>query len=312
MALKSSVIEAKMMRTPYAVLMLVAGLAACAPQVPDSGSGAGQQDYNTYLRDRGQLGSGNPATIPPPEPGFSPDAASAAIDAATGTQAGAAGTLGAPLDATGQNLTGQNLTGQNLTGQNLTGQNLTGQNLTGQNLTGQNGAAQTANGTTGATDAAGVPIDSTACAGRGNAFAGIKETTAEMNFVTGGVSDEQDFSAVKGRETIASDKQRIECNRAQYVTVQPGALPVRPGDTGPNIAAFALATTNLPGVKAYGRPPFYLTSPEKACAKFASPDLAQSAFLAAGGPQRDPKALDPDGDGFACSWDPRPFRIARQ
>lgn len=155
------------------------------------------------------------------------------------------------------------------------------------------------------------PIDSTGCAGRGNAFAGIAETTSEMNYVKSGVSDEQDFGAVTTRETIASDKQRIECNKQQYVVVQPGALPERPANEGPNIAAYALSTTNAPGVQMYKRPPFYLTTPEKACAKFASPDLAQQAFLAAGGPEHDRKALDPDGDGFACAWDPRPFRNAQ-
>ena len=40
--------------------------------------------------------------------------------------------------------------------------------------------------------------------------------------------------------------------------------------------------------------------------------IAQAEFLRRGGPDRDPKALDPDGDGFACSWDPRPFQAARQ
>ena len=155
------------------------------------------------------------------------------------------------------------------------------------------------------------PIDDTACSGRGNAFAGIAETTSEMNFVQGGVSDEQDFGAVTTRETIASDKERIACNKQQYVVVQPGALPQRPAKDGPNIAAYALSTSNAPGVQMYKRPPFYLTNPEKACAKFASPDLAQQAFLTAGGPDRDSKALDPDGDGFACAWDPRPFRNAQ-
>jgi hypothetical protein len=32
--------------------------------------------------------------------------------------------------------------------------------------------------------------------------------------------------------------------------------------------------------------------------------------LANGGPERDKEGLDPDGDGFACGWDPRPFRSA--
>ena len=39
------------------------------------------------------------------------------------------------------------------------------------------------------------------------------------------------------------------------------------------------------------------------------PDQAQQDFLAKGGPERDRMGVDPDGDGFACAWDPRPFRL---
>ena len=39
---------------------------------------------------------------------------------------------------------------------------------------------------------------------------------------------------------------------------------------------------------------------------------AKIAFLEAGGPKRDRKALDPDGDGYACGWDPAPYRRAVQ
>jgi hypothetical protein len=41
-----------------------------------------------------------------------------------------------------------------------------------------------------------------------------------------------------------------------------------------------------------------------------SDDLAQEAFLSEGGPERDRLGVDPDGDGFACRWDPTPFRRA--
>ena len=287
-ALKSSLVGAKMMRTPVVVMMLAVGLAACGTRVPDSNpAGVGFQDYNSYIRNPGSrpYGQDAPVTPAPTAPAFSTDAAAAAIAAAEG------GTQPATNPA-GTNLAGTNPANPVISGAPL-------------DPTGQIAGAAT-------TPSALPPINSAACAGRGNAFAGIAETTSEMNYVQGGVSDEQDFNAVKGRETIASDKERIECNREQYVVVQPGALPVRPGDEGPNIAAFALSTTNPPGVKLYSRPAFYLTSPEKACAKFDSPDLAQQAFLAAGGPQRDKKALDPDGDGFACAWDPRPFRNAKK
>lgn len=146
---------------------------------------------------------------------------------------------------------------------------------------------------------------------RGGAPTGIAEENGEMASNTG-ISDEQDFEAVKSRETIESDAERIAANRAQYVIVEPQDLPTRPGDTGPNIVEFALATTHAPGVQMYKRSGIGLRSADQACAKYASPDKAQSDFLAKGGPERDRLGVDPDGDGFACSWDPRPFRTALQ
>ena len=162
---------------------------------------------------------------------------------------------------------------------------------------------------------AAAPLDGTQPASRprGNAPAGIKEESGEMVHAGhSGISDEQDFSAVSSRETIASDKERIAKNRSQYVVVQPKDLPVRPGDTGPNIVEFALATTHNPGTQLYSRSSLIRKDPAVACAKFASPDLAMQEFLARGGPDRDKLGLDPDGDGFACGWDPRPFRTALQ
>ena len=145
---------------------------------------------------------------------------------------------------------------------------------------------------------------------RGGAPAGIKEESGEMSHA--GISDEQDFGAVSARETIESDKERIARNRAEYVVVQPKDLPTRPGDTGPNIVEFALATTHAPGVQMYKRSGLGIRSADSACAKYASPDKAQQDFLAKGGPDRDRMGIDPDGDGFACTWDPRPFRTALQ
>jgi len=148
---------------------------------------------------------------------------------------------------------------------------------------------------------------------RGDAPAGIKVESGEVqNAGHAGISDEQDFSAVSSRETIESDKERIERNRAQYVVVQPKDLPVRPGEMGPNIVDYALKTTNNPGTQLYKRSSLGMRDPLVVCAKFASPDLAQAEFLAKGGPEKDRGGLDPDGDGFACSWDPRPFRTALQ
>lgn len=126
---------------------------------------------------------------------------------------------------------------------------------------------------------------------------------------TGDISDEQNFDAVAGRESIESDAARIAANRQQYVVIQPTALPSRSG-AGPNIVAYAIATNNPVGVQLYRRNA--LTSQNRFlrnCASYASADLAQQAFLANGGPERDRRGLDPDGDGFACAWDPTPFRV---
>jgi len=239
------------------VVLVLAGLAACSPQVPESG--VGFQDYNTYLRSR-EFRATQPVAVAPVAPrpvapitGFSPGAAAAAIDRADGVGA-------APLPVV---------------------------------------PAQTAF----------APVIGTGDRARGNAPAGIRVEAGE---VAGTISDEQDFEAVSARETIESDAARIESNRAQFVVIQPGALPVRPGETGPNIVAYALATNNAPGVALYQRSRFRAGNAQAACAKYGSPDIAQEAFLAAGGPDRDRRGLDPDGDGFACSWDPRPFRTALQ
>ncbi len=126
-----------------------------------------------------------------------------------------------------------------------------------------------------------------------------------------GISDEQDFSAVTARETIESDRARIEAQREAYQVIAPTALPARPNRTFASIVEFALATTNEVGQPLYSRSKILAQSRfERNCAKYASSDLAQEAFLKAGGPQRDRYGLDPDGDGFACYWDPKPFRLA--
>ncbi len=128
----------------------------------------------------------------------------------------------------------------------------------------------------------------------------------------GAISDEQDFGAVDSRRSIESDAERLEQNRAQYTVIQPTDLPSRRG-TGPNIVEYAVTTNNPVGVQLYRRIGFNRENRAiRACSKYATSDLAQQAFLAAGGPVRDRKGLDPDGDGFACAWDPTPFRLALQ
>ncbi|MFD1913912.1 hypothetical protein [Halodurantibacterium flavum] len=125
------------------------------------------------------------------------------------------------------------------------------------------------------------------------------------------ISDEQDFDAVAARESIESDRERLERQRAQYVFIEPTALPDRPNADGPNIIQYALSTRNNPGDTIYRRMnPLRFSQAERACAQFTTQDQAQLEFLRRGGPERDPMNVDPDGDGFACWWDPRPYRAA--
>lgn len=137
-------------------------------------------------------------------------------------------------------------------------------------------------------------------------------TAASVDVNNPGISDEQNFDAVSARESIQSDAERIAANRQAYVVIQPTDLPVRPGDGGPNIVAFALATNHPVGTQLYPRTGLNAENRFlRACGGYASSDLAQEDFLARGGPERDRLGVDPDGDGYACYWDPTPFRAAR-
>ncbi|WP_166418410.1 excalibur calcium-binding domain-containing protein [Cochlodiniinecator piscidefendens] len=126
------------------------------------------------------------------------------------------------------------------------------------------------------------------------------------------ISDEQEFSAVSGRETIESDAARIQANRDRFQQIEPTALPSLSEGAGPNIVQYALSTSNQVGEALYSRFGLFATNRfNRNCAQFTSQDLAQEAFLANGGPEKDRQGLDPDGDGFACYWDPAPFRAVR-
>lgn len=126
-----------------------------------------------------------------------------------------------------------------------------------------------------------------------------------------GISDENDFDAVGSRRTIANDAALIAQNREQYQVATVEALPRRKGGGGPNIVEYALTTKHPVGTQVYRRIGIAKESRyRKNCAKYTSSDMAQSAFLDKGGPERDRLGLDPDGDGYACLWNPSPFRKA--
>lgn len=92
----------------------------------------------------------------------------------------------------------------------------------------------------------------------------------------------------------------------------PATVQAPVASSGGNVVAFALNTTHPVGQKVYRRAnPFGAAMASRACARYPSPGLAQEAFLSRGGPERDALGLDPDGDGYACGWDPSPFRNIR-
>jgi hypothetical protein len=124
------------------------------------------------------------------------------------------------------------------------------------------------------------------------------------------MSDEQDFDAVAERESIESDAERLARMQAERVVVAPTAIPERPADIGPNIVDYALATTHPLGESRFARRPITEARHQRACLAFRSADLAQEWFLQNGGPTRDRQGLDPDGDGYACAWDPAVYRAA--
>lgn len=259
------------------MLSLIGALAACSQSVPDSGAGVGFNDYNSYLREQAAAAPRAATPVTPVAP-FGTAVAPAPAGgfspdlAAAAIDRASGVSVGAPLSAT------------------------------------QPAAVVFPDPNAQAVGAVAAFDPNDPNRPRGNAPTNIAPQSGEMVHSNTGISDEQDFAAVSQRETIESDAERLARNRAQYTVIQPTAVPERT-ETGPNIVQFALATTHSPGTQVYSRSSLRFTDPLAACARYASPDLAQQAFLAAGGPERDRRGLDPDGDGFACDWDPRPFRL---
>ncbi|QMU57188.1 MAG: hypothetical protein GKR98_02590 [Boseongicola sp.] len=112
-------------------------------------------------------------------------------------------------------------------------------------------------------------------------------------------------------EPVETDADRIARNSDSFQS-QAGALPTRNSQGRPNVVAFALSTTHPVGTQMFQRSGrANIDRFNRICAAYPSNDLAQEAFLENGGPERDRKGMDPDGDGFACFWDPSAFRTAR-
>jgi hypothetical protein len=124
-----------------------------------------------------------------------------------------------------------------------------------------------------------------------------------------GISDENDFNAVSDRVSIEADQQRLAAQREVFQVIAPTALPERPSGDLATIVEFALATSHPVGRAVYPRSNIRVGTNSN-CNRYANPNEAQQVFLQNGGPERDRRGLDPDGDGYACGWDPTPFRLA--
>jgi len=131
-------------------------------------------------------------------------------------------------------------------------------------------------------------------------------TPGQTQTASAGVSEQQFTPQPFG---AAQPDRLVERDFVPQVRVTDGEMSS--GTNTPNLFVYALSTQHRVGEQRYNRSnPLRWRRSESACLQFASQDLAQEAFLAAGGPDRDPNHLDPDGDGFACWWDPTPFRQA--
>ena len=111
-------------------------------------------------------------------------------------------------------------------------------------------------------------------------------------------------------ETIESDAERLKRNQEVYTIIKPTNVPRRTNTNIPNVVAYALKTDNPLGTMLYERRFKSQARFERNCNRYVSDSSAQEAFLLTGGPERDQFGIDPDGDGFACRWDPTPFRLA--
>lgn len=159
------------------------------------------------------------------------------------------------------------------------------------------------------TERIGAAIDSAAVGGAGQVVAGVPAYGVTAGVPTPPVTSFADDVALQS----AGVAPVISAPSVPVIAAPTAAqnLPTRAGN-GPNLVQYALTTSHPAGTTLYERSSLQLRDPTRACQAYSSADQAQAAFLDAGGPQKDRKGLDPDGDGYVCGWDPAPFRKVLQ
>lgn len=103
-----------------------------------------------------------------------------------------------------------------------------------------------------------------------------------------------------------AEKFLLEVRRNRTV-LEPSVKDELNHDSDINIALYARQTENTVGQKIYNRFKFKQKRSDP-CLRFMSADDAQRFFLKNNGPKNDFWDLDPDGDGFACEWNPDQYR----
>ncbi|MBO9401233.1 hypothetical protein [Shimia sp. R9_3] len=265
------------MTRTFGAICAVVALAACQPRIPDSAAGVGFDNAVNAPQSRSQYDGARAGGALPPAQSVSTETVPAAPQVTTSQTAlpAAPSTPATPLATTAT------------------------------------AAPQPAS------EAAAIANETTAALAAASANSGVLPLEASPSnpapqvFSNPGISDENDFAAVGERRSIEADAALRAQNQANYTVIAPTAVPTRSGEQGPNVVAYALATNHPRGTKVHSR--LGLTSAsryQKACAKFSSDQAAQLAFLERGGPRVDRLGVDPDGDGYACEWDPSPFRKA--
>lgn len=84
----------------------------------------------------------------------------------------------------------------------------------------------------------------------------------------------------------------------------PKEVKLQPRSKTLDLQEYAATQTHLVGEKKYNRSKSKYEAGGN-CDQYTVPEIAQIAFLNAGGPRKDTLLLDADGDGFACAWVPQ-------
>ncbi len=143
-------------------------------------------------------------------------------------------------------------------------------------------------------------------------FVNIEKNSLEQQQEIGGLSENhnQIDLSLSTLEQQNIDKKKaaniLENARKERIEIQVDNLIDSSNDI--NVANFARDTKNKKGERVYNRLSLNIYNNWNECSKFKNNDDAQRQFLKDGGPNKDKFNLDPDGDGFACEWDPDIYR----